>query len=134
MVMPSLPDDGFKVPDDNPNGQETYGPWTLRWSGWQHGVTTSGYALKWDAWWVAWRTDSPVENATGEAEAIISMVNGPTCPVRSGATIPESDGLSTLFSSSRIAERANAFKAEARARLLDRLDSMSITAEVARLA
>lgn len=111
--MATLPDDGYKVPDD-PVGEEKYGDWTLRWSGWQQGVSISGYALSKQAWWGAFREGVPTN--------VVAFANGPLMIATNGDPIPQHDGLSMYLATPRIAERAEAFKAEAKARLLDALD------------
>ena len=113
MPTPTLPDDGYKVPDE-PVGEEKYGDWTLRWSGWQQGVSTSGYSLSKQAWWGAFRE--------GVKVIIVAYANGPLMVAADGDTIPQHEGLSMYLAPPRVIERAAAFKAEAKARLLDALD------------
>lgn len=124
MPTPTLPDDGYKVPDE-PVGEEKYGDWTLRWSGWQQGVSSNGYSLSKQAWWGAFRE--------GAKEIVVAFANGPMMIAKNGEAIPEHDGLSMYCPSPRIADRANALKAEAKARLLDALDRRPSVDDATRL-
>lgn len=109
----TLPDDGYKVPDEEPRAEEKYGDYTLRWSGWHQAAISTGYALGYMAYWCAFRE--------GELSGLVSMAGGSVYDVKvvkEGEPLPEGFVSSFTFAKEGAAELAARLKWEARSNLL----------------